>query len=102
MRTITLITMGVKTDAFTRPDRKPAEIPDDSRYVGIRDLIVGIGDGRLQNGAISARQYATNVVHEVERGAFGTVWAGTHAFMGRLALWLAPKSVFVSLFCLLR
>jgi hypothetical protein len=88
--------MGVKTEAFVRPDRKPVEVPDSSRYAGIRDFIVGIGDGRLQNGAIPASRYAEKVVGEVEGGAVGTVWAGTHAFMGRVMFWLAPRAVFVS------
>lgn len=91
------MTTGVKTGAFSRPDRKPIEVPQSSRYYGIRDFIVSVGDGRLQEGAIPAAQYAASVVREVERGAYGMVWAGTQAFMARVAFGLAPKWAFVSL-----
>lgn len=96
MRTITLITTGVKTGAFNRPDRKLIVVPESSRYYAARDFIVAVGDGRLQDGAIPASQYAAGVVREVEGGAYGTVWAGTQALMARVAFGLTPKWAFVS------
>ncbi|KAI8959061.1 NAD(P)-binding protein [Daldinia sp. FL1419] len=89
VRTVTLITCAVKTEYFDRHQRE--ELPASSRYYGIRDFIYTISDGRLQVGAISARQYANKVVSEIERGSTGVVWAGTHATLLRFLCWLLPK-----------
>ena len=94
VRTITLITLAVKTNAFAE-DRR-AEIPETSNYFEVRDSINGIADGHLQDNGISARQYATKVVREVEKGTVGTVWVGADAFVVRVAWWLSPQSVRVS------
>ncbi|KAK4112857.1 short-chain dehydrogenase/reductase [Canariomyces notabilis] len=93
VRTITLITMGVNTGSFTRPGRKPTVLPESSRYAAIGDFVLGIQDGRMQKGAISPSEFAAKVVSEVEKGAYGTVWAGTQAFIGRLMFWLSPQPV---------
>lgn len=95
MRTITLITTGVKTNFFSDPP--VVEIPETSSYYPIRDFIHGLNDGRLQANAISARQYAAKVVREVEKGSAGPVWAGTDAQMSRFGVWLSPQWLFVSL-----
>ncbi|KAF3056653.1 NADPH-dependent 1-acyldihydroxyacetone phosphate reductase [Daldinia childiae] len=92
VRTITLITCAVKTEFFSRYQRE--ELPVSSKYYDIRDFIYSIGDGRLQSGAISSRQYATKVVREIEHGSAGVVWAGTHALLFRLLCWLLPNSLF--------
>jgi NAD(P)-dependent dehydrogenase (short-subunit alcohol dehydrogenase family) len=96
VRTITLITMGVNTGSFTRPERKPTVLPESSRYAAIGDFVLGIQDGRMQKGAISPSEFAAKVVSEVEKGAYGTAWAGTQAFIGRLMFWLSPQPVLVS------
>ncbi|OIW23334.1 short-chain dehydrogenase/reductase [Coniochaeta ligniaria NRRL 30616] len=94
VRTITLITTGVNTGSFRKPDRKPIRVPESSRYYAARDFIVGVGDGRMQDGAIPAERYAAAVVREVEGGGYGTVWAGTQAWMARVAFGLTPKWAF--------
>ena len=94
VRTITLITCAVKTEFFS--NYQAVELPENSNYAGIKDFLQNISDGRLQENAISARQYATKVVKEVEKGTTGTVWAGTDAFMARWAFALSPQSVLVS------
>ncbi|KPM42837.1 hypothetical protein AK830_g3728 [Neonectria ditissima] len=91
VRTITLITCAVKTNFFA--DYHHAELPETSKYYGIRDFIQRISDGHLQSNAISASQYATHVVRVVEKGTVGTVWAGTDAGLARLAIWLSPRSI---------
>ncbi|KAI2635644.1 short-chain dehydrogenase/reductase [Hypomontagnella submonticulosa] len=92
VRTITLITCAVKTDSFDRHEH--AELPDSSYYSDIRDFFRSIGDGRLQKGAISPRQYATKVVQEIERGAVGQVWAGTSAPLLHLLWRFSPQWAF--------
>ncbi|KAI0138187.1 short-chain dehydrogenase/reductase [Hypoxylon sp. NC0597] len=92
VRTVTIITCAVKTQAFD--NYQPAEVPESSKYYEIRDFIYSITDGRLQDNAISARQYANKVVREIEKGTVGIVWAGTNAFLLRLATWLSPQPVF--------
>lgn len=94
VRTITLVTCAVKTNFFA--EYHPAELPDSSQYSDIRDFIRNLTDGRMQGNAISSREYAIRVVREIEKGTVGTVWAGTDAFMARLAWWLSPRSAFVS------
>ncbi|KAJ3550275.1 hypothetical protein NM208_g65 [Fusarium decemcellulare] len=91
VRTITLLTSGVKTGSFAHYEG--IELPETSHYYEVRQFIHDIADGRLQEGAITPRQYATQVVRAVEKGATGNVWAGTSAFMIRLACWLSPQSV---------
>ncbi|KAJ4177094.1 hypothetical protein NW755_014048 [Fusarium falciforme] len=91
VRTITLLTSGVKTGSFA--DYEDIPLPETSHYYKVRQFIHDIADGRLQEGAITPRQYATKVVREVEKGTAGTVWAGTSAFMIRLACWLSPQLV---------
>ena len=98
VRTITLITLAVKTNAQTNHRR--FELPETSYYYKIRDLIHRLTDGSMQEGAITPRQYATKVVREVEKGTSGPVWAGTHAFTGRWGWWSSPQSVKVSCFFL--
>ncbi|OTB07722.1 hypothetical protein M426DRAFT_228230 [Hypoxylon sp. CI-4A] len=93
VRTITLITCAVKTNAKKNATRAKPELPESSKYIEIRDFIHSLSDGRLQDGGISARQYATKVVRDVEKGTVGTVWAGTSAALFRLVWWLSPQWV---------
>ncbi|KAF4340973.1 short-chain dehydrogenase [Fusarium beomiforme] len=92
IRTITLLTSAVKTNFFS--EHPAADVPDDSQYFEIRDFIHGLVDGRMQENGISAKQYATKVVGEVEKGTVGVVWAGKDASTLRLLSWLLPQSVF--------
>jgi 1-acylglycerone phosphate reductase len=94
VRTITLITLAVKTNALK--NRHRTEIPETSYYYDIRDLIYRLTDGSMQEGAITPRQYATKVVREVKKGTSGPVWAGTHATTGHWGWWLSPQFVKVS------
>lgn len=94
VRTITLITCAVKTEFFE--NNHAVELPETSRYFEIRDFVRDISDGRLQANAISSRQYATKVVQQVEKGAVGTVWAGTNATLLKWLWWLSPQYVSVS------
>lgn len=94
VRTITLITTGVKTNGFS--EYRGIKLPENSRYHGVQDLMRVVGDGQLQANAMDSREYATKVVHAVEKGAVGQVWAGKDALFARLGWWLSPQSVFVS------
>jgi 1-acylglycerone phosphate reductase len=91
VRTITLITFAVKTNAMT--NHHQTEVPETSYYYRIRDFIYRLTDGSMQEGAITPRQYASKVVREVEKGTSGPVWAGAHATSGRWGWWLSPQFI---------
>ncbi|EXJ91934.1 hypothetical protein A1O3_00484 [Capronia epimyces CBS 606.96] len=91
VRTMTLITLGVNTGAFSRNLRP--EIPKASPYFEVRDSIFGLAKDRFQASALSPGEYAARVVREVEKGTPGTVWVGKDAFMARLGWWLSPQFV---------
>ncbi|KAI1387868.1 NAD(P)-binding protein [Hypoxylon trugodes] len=92
VRTLTLITCAVRTHNHLKTPR--LQVPETSHYYAIRDFIHSILDGRLQNNAITARQYATKVVREIEKGSTGMVWVGTSASLFHWVWWLSPKSIF--------
>lgn len=94
VRTITLVTLAVKTNSFV--DKPRSEIPENSNYSEIRDFIYGLTDGRLQASGITTREFAAQVIRAVENGAIGTVWAGGNASMARFAWWLLPRFLRVS------
>lgn len=94
VRTLTLITLAVKTNAWAKDDR--VEIPETSNYFEIRDFIRDLTDGRLQTSGISTRQFATKVVRKIEKGTVGTVWVGGDAFVAQWGWWLSPQFVRVS------
>jgi short-subunit dehydrogenase len=94
VRTITLLTCAVKTNFFE--NYQEVTLPDTSKYHGIQDFLRTLTNGSMQAKAISSKQYATKVVQEVDRGATGTVWAGTDAFSARMVVALSPNSVIVS------
>ena len=95
VRTITLVTTGVKTGSFSKLTEP--EVPETSYYYGVRELVKSLGDGSMQKGAISAADYASRVVKQVERGTAGIVWAGTDAQMARFSFWLLPQSGLVGI-----
>ncbi|KAI9705381.1 MAG: hypothetical protein M1820_005211 [Bogoriella megaspora] len=91
VRTITLITTAVKSRAFANIE--PVDIPENSRYHGIRDYVAEVSDGRLQKDGITAKQYGLEVVREVERGTTGKAWVGGGATSARYGTWLLPDSM---------
>ncbi|KAF2708915.1 short-chain dehydrogenase/reductase [Pleomassaria siparia CBS 279.74] len=92
VRTITLMTCGVKTK-FVDNYHVSFRVPETSQYFKIRDFIESLPSGRLQEGAISPKQFGVKVVQVVEKGTVGTVWAGTNAFWARVEVWLSPQLV---------
>jgi 1-acylglycerone phosphate reductase len=94
VRTITLVTLAVKTNSFV--DKPRYEISENSNYSEIREFIYGLTDGRLQADGITTKEFATQVIRAVEGGATGTVWAGGNASMARFAWWLLPRFLRVS------
>ena len=96
VRIITLVTCATKTHAIDNSEM--LEIPETSKYFGIRDLIRDtLASGKLQDGAISSREYAVQVVGKVENGTVGINWVGTNAFLARFSWWLSPRALKVSL-----
>ncbi|CZR65805.1 related to short-chain dehydrogenase/reductase [Phialocephala subalpina] len=93
VRTITLMTGAVKTNFHANLNLNPTPVPKDSYYYGVRDVIEGQSDGRMQANGKTPREFAAKVVHEVERGTCGKVWVGGGAGSARLGSWLLPQSV---------
>ncbi|KAG4422311.1 hypothetical protein IFR04_004577 [Cadophora malorum] len=91
VRTITLITLGVKTTSDRTPNQ--IKIPETSPYFTIRSLIHNVLDGHLKTGGITTRKYANQVVCEVDKGNSGMVWAGGNAGLVGWAWYLSPQFV---------
>lgn len=95
VRTLTLITTGVKTPAFENIP-KP-KISENSHYYVIRDYLDRLADGRLQEGAPDTRKYGLEVVGEIAKGTTGGIWVGKDAGINRWAWRWLPQSTFVGL-----
>ncbi|KAK8057614.1 short-chain dehydrogenase/reductase [Apiospora saccharicola] len=95
IRTLTLITCGVKTKAFDGVEAP--RLPAVSYYRSIGGYLGKLTDGRLQSEAMDARRYARDVVRHVERGAVGEVWVGKNAGVARLAWLVLPWSAISSM-----
>ncbi|PVH80471.1 short-chain dehydrogenase/reductase [Cadophora sp. DSE1049] len=91
VRTITIITLGVKSTSDKAPSQ--IEIPETSPYFPIRSLIRNVLDGHLKTGGITTREYAKQVVREVEKGTSGMVWAGGNASLVAWGWYLSPQFV---------
>ena len=94
VRTVTVVTTGVKSNAFT--NMKPINIPEHSYYHSTQDFTRQISDGRLQKDGITPRQMGDRVVREVENGTTGKIWVGGGAASARYAAWLMPNWMMVS------
>jgi 1-acylglycerone phosphate reductase len=94
VRTVTLITTSVKTQAFDNVEMP--RIPETSYYYVIRDYIYRLADGRLQDGAPDPLKYGLQVVNEIDKGTSGEVWVGKDASMNHWTWKILPKSMFVS------
>ena len=93
IRTLTLVTTAVKSNAFA--NLKPIDIPEKSYYYSIREYIRETSDGRMQKDGISAKQYGVKVVREVENGTTGKCWIGGGAASARYGAALLPDSIIV-------
>ena len=93
VRTITLVTTAVKSNAFA--NLKPVDIPEKSYYYSIRDYIRETSDGRMQKDGITAKQFGFTVVREVENGTTGKCWVGRGAASARYGAWLLPNWMMV-------
>ncbi|KAH7420240.1 short-chain dehydrogenase/reductase [Cadophora sp. MPI-SDFR-AT-0126] len=91
VRTITLITLGVKSTSDTTPNE--VDIPETSPYFPIRSLIHSVLDGHLKTGGITTTEYAKQVVWRVEKGTSGMVWAGGNASLVSWVWYLSPQFV---------
>ncbi|KAK8117588.1 uncharacterized protein PG998_005869 [Apiospora kogelbergensis] len=92
VRTITLITCGVKSKAYDNVDAP--RLPANSHYLVIRDYLEGLADGgQMHSDVMDAHRYARDVVRAVHRGVEGEVWAGKSALVARLGCWLFPRSI---------
>ncbi|EXJ89128.1 hypothetical protein A1O3_02192 [Capronia epimyces CBS 606.96] len=88
VRTLTLVTAAVKTNAFA--NMSPPTIPENSYYHALQGYVTELSDGRLQKDGITPKEYGDRVVREVEKGTTGKVWIGGGAASARLGSWLFP------------
>ncbi|XRM41189.1 hypothetical protein ABZX51_004477 [Aspergillus tubingensis] len=89
VRTITLMTGGVKTKFFDNYIQR--QVPETSYYIGAKDAIQKMGDGSLQDSGVDRYAYASKVVQAVERKDSGKLWVGGGAVPAKWALWLLPQ-----------
>ena len=94
VRTLTLVTTGVKSNVFA--NLNPPKIPESSYYRGLQEYIDEQSDGRLQASGITAKQFGDRVVREVERGTTGKFWVGGGAASVSYAVRLLPEWMMVS------
>lgn len=94
VRTITLVTTSVKTQAFEHTVMP--KVPETSYYSVIRDYVYGLADGRLQDGGQDPLTYGLGVVKAVDNGTVGEIWLGKDATMNYWSWKLLPQPVFVS------
>lgn len=99
VRTITLMTGGVKTKFFDNYIQR--QVPETSYYIGAKDAIQKMGDGSLQDSGVDRYAYASKVVQAVERKESGKLWVGGGAVPAKWALWLLPQWGVVSILLLL-
>ncbi|KAI0151706.1 short-chain dehydrogenase/reductase [Xylariaceae sp. FL1272] len=93
VRVVTIMTGGVQTGILNK--LPPVELPSTSYYHGIQDYINGENSGGPPS-AQDPSDYATYVVHAVENGANGLVWAGHGAGSARWVKFL-PQGLVDSL-----
>ena len=90
---ITLLTGGVSTNFLA--NLAPLELPDDSYYLPVKDIIEEKTDEVLFG--VSPETFAQDVVRHVERGATGKIWVGGGVGTGRaMLLSLMPQCAVVS------
>ena len=94
VRTVTLVTTGVKSNVFA--NLTPPQIPESSYYRGLQGYVDEQCDGRMQASGITAKQFGDRVVREVERGTTGKFWIGGGAASARYAVRLLPGWMMVS------
>lgn len=94
VRTLTLVTSAVKSNAFN--NLAPPKVPENSYYHGLQEYITGLCDGSMQDDGITAKEFGDKVVRQVEKGATGKYWVGGGAVGARFAAWLLPESLMVS------
>jgi 1-acylglycerone phosphate reductase len=99
VRTLTLVTAAVKSNAFA--NMTPPKIPESSHYHGLQNYVEELCDGRMQESGVTAKQFGTKVVQQVEKGKTGKYWVGGGASSARYAAWLLPDSIMVSSLLLL-
>ncbi|KAJ9603913.1 hypothetical protein H2200_011435 [Cladophialophora chaetospira] len=88
VRTLTLVTTGVKSNSFANLELP--KIPEGSYYRGLQGYIEEQSDGRLQANGITGKQFGDRVVREVERGTTGKFWVGGGAASARYGVKLLP------------
>ena len=96
VRTLTLVTAGVKSNVFSNMNHPL--LPETSYYYGIRDYFNEQFEGKMQDGGITARDFGFKVVKQVDKGTTGKFWVGGGAAGARYGSWLLPDWVMVSAF----
>lgn len=76
---------------------RPLKLPDGSYYKSVESFIVDQASGKLQKTNEKAEVTAHNLVRDVQSGRVGFTWRGGVAGTAKLASWLLPTRLFVSI-----
>ena len=88
VRTLTLVTTGVKSNAWA--NLSPPKLPESSYYRRLQAYLEEQSDGRMQASGITSKAFGGKVVREVERGTTGKFWVGGGAASARYAVGMLP------------
>jgi NAD(P)-dependent dehydrogenase (short-subunit alcohol dehydrogenase family) len=76
---------------------KSYKLPEGSYYKSVETFIVDQGNGKLQTSNESAEKTAKSLVSDLLSGMSGQTWRGGVAGTAKVAHWLLPGRLFVSL-----
>lgn len=93
MRVLTLITGGVTTNFLA--NIPTIVLPESSYYLGIKEIIENQPE-QVPFG-VSPEKFAREVLYQVEKKRTGKYWIGGMVGFARLALWLLPEWLLVSI-----
>ena len=92
IRVITAMVGAVHTPIHDKAGE--LELPTDSYYQSIRNVINEQRLGRKKPGSQAAALTAKNLVHDIVAGRTGLIWRGGTATLVCYLGWLLPSSVF--------
>ena len=93
MRVLTLITGGITTNFLA--NIPTLLLPENSYYHGIKSIIEKQPE-QVPFG-VSPKDFAREVLYQVEKGTTGKYWIGGATGFARLSIWLLPEWLLVSI-----
>jgi len=93
VRVIVLVTGGIATKFLS--NMPTVELPKDSYYQAIKNIIAE-EPPEIPFG-VKPEDFAQDVLRYVEKKTTGRIWIGGAATLARLAVWLFPQGLLVSI-----